>query len=110
MASKKSETVILQQYFSCVIHIIADEHSNQPRVSYSNRLGPIPTMPEPQMHPYQVITRYGDICKCYGCDAKFDKKKKTMTFFRKEIDWWSKVAKSSLQNSGKLLKKTFFGQ
>ena len=54
MASKKSGTIILQQ-FSCVVNTIADEHSNQPRVSYSNRLGPRPAMPEPQMYPYRVI-------------------------------------------------------
>ena len=62
MASKKSGTIILQQ-FSCVVNIIADENSYQPRVSYSNRLGPRPVMPEPQMHPYQVIKRYGNISR-----------------------------------------------
>ena len=87
MASKKSGTIILQQ-FSCVVNIIADEHSNQPRVSYSNRLGPRPAMPEPQMHPYRVIKRYGNISRCHGFCEKFDKKKTTMILFRKELDWW----------------------
>ena len=57
MPSKNSGTIILQQ-FSRVVNTIADEHSNQPRVSYSNRLGSRPAMPEPQMHPYRVIKRY----------------------------------------------------
>ena len=92
MASKKSGTIILQQ-FSCVINIIADEHSNQPRVSYSNRLGPRPAMPEPQMHLYRVIKRNGNISMCHGCHATFDKKKTTMILFRKEIDWWPDVEK-----------------
>ena len=87
MASKKSGTIILQQ-FSCVVNVIADEDSNQPRVSYSNRLGPRPAMPEPQMHPYRVIKRYGNISRCHGCHATFDKKKTTMILFRKELDWW----------------------
>ena len=34
-------------------------------------------MPEPQMHPYQVTKRYGNISKYYGCGAKIDKKKTT---------------------------------
>ena len=84
MASKKSETVILQG-FSCVVNIIADEHNNRPGVSY---LGVRPAMPEPQMHPYQVIKRYGNISRCHGCHATFDKKKTTMILFRKELDWW----------------------
>ena len=59
MAFKKSETVILQG-LSCAVNIIADEHNNQLRMSYSNYLGPRPAMPEPQMHPYRVIKRYGN--------------------------------------------------
>ena len=86
MAPKKSKTVTLQQYVSCVVNIVADEHSNQPRVSYSNQLGPLPAIPEPQMHPYRVMKRYGNISKCHSCDAKFDKKKTTMILFRKERD------------------------
>ena len=85
MASKKSETIILQQ-FSCVVNVIADEHSNHPKVSYSNRLGPRLAMPESQMHPYRVIKRYGNISRCHGCESKFDKKKTTMILFRKEMD------------------------
>ena len=92
MLSKKSETVILQG-FSCVVNIIVDEHNNQPRVSCSNQFGPRPAMPEPQMHPYRVIKRYGDISRCHGCCAKYDKKKTTMILFRKEIDWRSDVNK-----------------
>ena len=46
---KNSETVTLQQYQS-VVDIIADEHSDQSRVSYSKQLSQIPAMPEPQMH------------------------------------------------------------
>ena len=84
MVSKKSETVILQG-FSCVVNIIADEHNNRPGVSY---LDVRPAMPEPQMHPYRVIKRYGNISRCHGCHATFDKKKTTMILFRKEIDWW----------------------
>ena len=80
MASKKSETVILQG-FSCVVNIIADEHNNRPGVSY---LGVRPAMPEPQMHPYQVIKRYGNISRCHGCHATFDKKNTTMILFRRE--------------------------
>ena len=85
MASKESETVTLQQHVSCVVNMIEDKHGNQPRVSYSNQRCPITAMSESQMHPYRVIKRYGNISKCYGCDAKFDKKKTTMILFRKEI-------------------------
>ena len=60
IASKKSETVIWQG-FSCVVNIIADGHNNRPRVSYSSQLGLRAAMPEPQIHPYQVIKRYGNI-------------------------------------------------
>ena len=74
MASKNSETVTLQQ-FSCVVNIISDEHSNQLRVSYSNRLDPRPAMPEPKMHPYSVIKRYGNISRCHMVVNKFDKKR-----------------------------------
>ena len=108
MASKKSDTVILQQHVSCVVNIIADKHRNQPRVSYSNQLGPIPAMPEPQMHPYRVIKRYGNISKCHGCDEKFDKKKATMILFRKEIDWWPKVDKVRYTKQWKTSKKNFY--
>ena len=57
---KNSEASTLQQY-SSVVDIIADEHSDQSRVSYSKKLSPIPAMTEPQMHPYRVIKRYGNI-------------------------------------------------
>ena len=63
MASKKIGTVILQQYVSCVVNFIADEHNNRPEVSY---FGVRPAMPEPQMHPYRVIKRYGNISRCHG--------------------------------------------
>ena len=101
MASKKSETIILQQ-FSCVVNVIAGEHSNQPRVSYSNQLGPRPAIPEPQ------IKRYGNVSKCHGCHAYFDKKKATMILFRKEIDWWPKVDKVRYTKQWKTSKKNFY--
>ena len=107
MASKKSGTIILQQ-FSCVVNVIADEHSNQPRVSYSNRLGPRPAMPEPQMHPYRVIKRYGNISRCHGCESKFDKKKTTMILFRKERDWWPEVDKVRCTKQWKTSKRNFY--
>ena len=107
MASKKSETVILQG-FSCVVNIIADEHNHRPRMSYSNYLGPRPAMPEPQMHPYRVIKRYGNISRCHGCCAKFDKKKTTMILFRKEIDWWPYVEKLRSMKKWRTSKRNFY--
>ena len=53
---------------------IADKHSDQSRVSYSKQLSPIPAMPEPQMHPYQLIKRYGNISKCHGCELVWQEK------------------------------------
>ena len=47
---KNSETVKLQQHSSAA-DIIADEHIDQSRVSYSKQLSPIPAIPEPQMRP-----------------------------------------------------------
>ena len=69
---KNSEIDTLQQY-SSVVDIIADEHSDQSRVSYSKQLCPIPTIPDPQMHPYWVIKRYDNISKWHDCETKFDK-------------------------------------
>ena len=40
----------LQQHSSAA-DIIADEHIDQSRVSYSKQLSPIPAIPEPQMRP-----------------------------------------------------------
>ena len=51
---------------------MADEHSDQLQLS------PIPAMPEPEMHSYRLIKRYGNISKCHGCEEKFDKKKTSL--------------------------------
>ena len=105
---QKSETVTLQQYVSCVINIIADERSNQLRVSCSNQLGPMLAMPEPKMHPYRVIKRHGNISKCHGCDAKFDKKETTMILFKKERDWWPDVDKDRCTKQWRTSKRNFY--
>ena len=30
-------------------------------------------MPEPQMQPYTLMKRSGNVAKCHGCDSKFEK-------------------------------------
>ena len=65
-------------------------------------------MPEPQMHPYRVIKRYGNISRCHGCESKFDKKKTTMILFRKERDWWPEVDKVRCTKQWKTSKRNFY--
>ena len=91
-----------------VVDIIADEHSDQPKVSYSKQLSPMSAMPEPQMHPYRLIKKYGNISKCHGCEANFDKRKTTMILFRIGMDWWPKLDKVKSTSQWKTCTKTFY--
>ena len=65
--------------------------SDQPIIPISFSLSPMPPMPEPQMQPYNLLLRFGNVSKCHGCASLFDKtNEKLYVFGRKEEDRWEK--------------------
>ena len=86
----KSSTTIIHESSANIV-TKADSDNKQSKVPLSRPIGPTPPMPEPQMQPYQIIKRYGNISKCHGCDGYFDKRETTWVLFRKETDWWPKT-------------------
>ena len=69
---------------------------------------PMPPMPEPQMQPYNLLVRFGNVSKCHGCGLSFDKKNKLYVFGRKEEDWWPKVNKDLAVKQWCLTKRNFY--
>ena len=67
---------------------------DQPIIPIYFSFPPMPPIPEPQMQPYNLLLRFGNVSKCHGCASLFDKtNEKLYVFGRKEDDRWEKENK-----------------
>ena len=72
-------------------------------------LPPKPLMPEPQMQPYVLVKRAGNVAKCHGCGESFDKGDSSLHVLkRKENDWYPKTQKDTLTKRWALCSKNFY--
>ena len=61
----------------------------QKSVPLGKSMGPKPVQPEPQIQPYEIVQRSGQIKKCNGCEELFDKNnEKLLILGRSEFDWY----------------------
>ena len=72
----------------------------QPVVQIGRTLGVLPPQPEPQLQPYELLRRRGNISKCNGCGVNFNKHDSQLFVLgRTEFEWYPKV-----QNNTKFYK------
>lgn len=51
-------------------------------------------MPEPQLHPYEIKKRSGNVGTSHGCKKRFNKEDDNLyVLVREEQDWWPKTNK-----------------
>eukprot|EP00111_Clytia_hemisphaerica_P010473 TCONS_00030595-protein len=82
------------------------ERKEQPLLPLGRPLPPIPPMPEPQIRPYEIKKRAGNVATCHGCRNGFKKSDSSLfVLFREEEDWFPKVDKENYTKQWSTSKK-----